>query len=115
NWTVTEQQWRAIRVLAPLEPGEAPVRWDPLVRWAVRFAESINLDAEERAYKLEIADNLRKAADAVRSNEEQWPTLLRRAFGSPNNLTAWRMHGAFLTWVRDNLDDARTLLLALWD
>ena len=115
NSTVTQEQWRAIRTLTPLEVGGPPAQWDPLVRWAVRFAESIDLDKDERAYKLEIAARLRTAADAVRSNDEEWPRHLRRAFGPPNNLTTWRMHGVFLTWAQENLDDARALLLALWD
>ncbi len=58
---------------------------------------------------------MRATADAVRDDDVQWPRLLRRAFGPPNNLTAWRMHDTFLTWVDDNVDAARSLLLALWD
>jgi hypothetical protein len=86
-----------------------------LVHWAVRFADSLDLDEVERTYKLEIAERVRAAADAVRANDAQWPRLLRRAFSPPNNLTAWRMHGTFLTWVNGNVDAARSLLLALWD
>jgi hypothetical protein len=115
NSTVTPEQWRALRALVPLEVGGTPVRWDPLVHWAVRFADSLDLDEVERTYKLEIAERVRAAADAVRANDAQWPRLLRRAFSPPNNLTAWRMHGTFLTWVNGNVDAARSLLLALWD
>ncbi len=115
NSTVTPEQWRAVRALVPLEVGGTPVRWDPLVHWALRFADSLDLDEVERTYKLEIAERVRVAADAVRGDDAQWPRLLRRAFNSPNNLTAWRMHRTFLTWVDDNLDAARSLLRALWD
>ncbi len=115
NLVVTSEQWRAIRALAPLEAAGTPVRWDPLVHWAARFAESVDLEAEERAYKLEIAVLLRAAADAVQGGDPEWPRLLRRTFGPPNNLTAWRMHAAFLTWVDENTDTARELLLGLWD
>lgn len=115
NSMVTPEQWRAVRALVPLEVGGTPVRWDPLVRWAVRFADSLDLDEVERAYKLEIAERVRAAAGAMRGDDAVWPRLLRRAFGPPNNLTSFYMHGTFLTWVDDNVDAARSLLLALWD
>jgi hypothetical protein len=61
NSTVTPEQWRAIRALVPLEIGGTPVCWDPLVHWAVRFADSLDLDEVERSYKLEIAERVRSA------------------------------------------------------
>lgn len=115
NSTVTPNQWRAIRELVPLEPGDSAVQWDPLVQWAVRFAESLDLDELERTFKLEIAARLVVAAGAARSGDAEWPRLLRRAFGPPNNLTGWRMHSTFLSWVDENLDDAKSMLLTLWD
>ena len=44
----------------------------------------------------------------------EWPRLLRRAFGSPNNLTSWRMHARYLDWVDAHREEARAALLALW-
>lgn len=115
NLSVTRDQWRAIRELAPLEPGQpAAVRWEPLVRWATRFAESVDFDAEERAYKLEIRDRLLAARDAMVAGEPEWPRLLRRAFGPPNTLTSWRVHGKYLDWVDAHPDEARAALLTLW-
>lgn len=98
-----------------VEQSVPTVRWDPLARWSARIAQSVDLDVVERAYKLEIAENLRAAADAVELNDPEWSALLRRAFGPPNNLTAWRMHGTFLRWVAENPENARDLLLVLWD
>lgn len=74
----------------PPVPPERSARWDPLVHWAVRFADSLDLDEVERTYKLEIAERVHAAAGAVRGDDAQWPRLLRRAFSTPNNLTAWR-------------------------
>ncbi|MGY1637890.1 AAA family ATPase [Geodermatophilus sp. SYSU D00742] len=115
NSAVTPEQWRAVRALAPLEPGLAAVHWDPLVHWAVRFAESLDLEETERRYKLAIAARLLAAANALRTDDPEWPRLLRRSFGPPNNLTAWRMHGTFLSWVDEHRAEARTMLQALWD
>ncbi|WP_460526580.1 AAA family ATPase [Flindersiella endophytica] len=116
DFAVTRDQWRAILSIAPLEPEPARTgRWDDLVRWARRFAESIDFDAEERQYKLRIAEKVTAAANSVRSNEPEWPQLLRQAFGSPNNLTTFYAHGPLLNWVDANQEDARQALLALWD
>jgi MoxR-like ATPase len=115
NLSMTREQWRAVRELAPLEPGQpTAVRWGPLVHWAARFARSVDFDAVERNYKLEIRDHLLAARDAMLANAPEWPRLLRRAFGSPNNLTSWRMHATYLDWLEAHPDDARVALLALW-
>jgi hypothetical protein len=91
------------------------VRWESLIHWAARFAESLDFDAEERQYKLEIRDRLLTARDALLTDEPDWSQLLRRAFGSPNNLTAWRTHAAFLDWVDAHREAARSALLTLWE
>jgi MoxR-like ATPase len=97
------------------ERGEkAAARWGPLVHWSARFAESVDFDSEERNYKLEIRDHLLAARDAIVASAPEWPRLLRRAFGSPNNLTSWRVHSVYLDWVDAHPDDARVALLALW-
>jgi MoxR-like ATPase len=115
NLSLTRDQWWAIRELAPLESGPpTAARWEPLVRWAARFAESVDLDAVERDYKLEIRDHLLAARDAMKANSPEWRQLLRRAFGPPNNLTSWQMHARYLGWVDAHPDDARTALFALW-
>jgi MoxR-like ATPase len=116
NLAVTKEQWQVIRGLLPVEAStRSSLRWDPLVRWAVRFAESLDLDAVERSYKLMIAGKLTAASDAVRNGDPEWSRLLHRGFGAPNNLTSFHMHGRFLTWVDEHPEEARALLLALWD
>jgi MoxR-like ATPase len=116
NLSMTREQWWAIRELVPLQPGKSTeVRWGPLVHWAARFAESVDFDAVERNYKLEIRDHLVAARDAVVAGDPEWPRLLRRAFGSPNNLTNWQAHARYLDWVEAHADNAREALLALWN
>ena len=91
------------------------IRWGSLVRWSARFAESIDLEVVERAFKLEIAGKVVATADALRTGTPEWPVLLRRSFGSPNNLTSHFQHGALLRWVDANPEDAAALLDTLWD
>ncbi len=39
---------------------------------------------------------------------------LRKAFGPPNNLTAWQAHSRFLEWCANNHEEADKALLAFW-
>lgn len=92
-----------------------PGRWAEILHWATRYLESVDLDAEERQYKIQLAKNLNAAAEALATGNSEWNTLLRRSFGSPNNLTSWRMHDQFLAWVDANPALAASILRDLWD
>ena len=70
-------------------------------------------DEWEITYKHEVAANIRKAREAVEGRQEDWLAVLKRAFGAPNNLTAWQMHDKFLKWCEGNPDQARAALGAL--
>ena len=96
------------------EPSPDSSKWGQFIRWARRFVEHPNFDQYERDYKLEIADNLRKARLAAEAESDDWLDALRRAFGPPNNLTSWRAHAAFLAWCGEHRSEARTALLELW-
>ncbi len=89
--------------------------WDEFIHWAARFFQRPDYDSIERNYKLEIADHLRSVREAVRRADEDWPVKLKRAFGSPNNLTYFITHTTYLDWVNSNPDEARAGLLAIWD
>lgn len=89
--------------------------WDEFVEWARRFYAHADFDENERTYKLEISEKIRSARDAVRGNDDEWPTLLKRAFGPPNNLTYHITHVRFLDWTQDEPDAARQAMLDLWD
>ncbi|AWV91005.1 AAA family ATPase [Bradymonas sediminis] len=89
--------------------------WHEVLKWAKRFYESGHFEARERDYKLKIAQHIQAAITAVRDERPGWSKTLRRAFGSPNNLTSWRAHDAFLNWCDTNPDTARLALLQLWD
>jgi len=90
-------------------------RWDEFIHWARRFSEWDQFDEAERNYKLEIAANLQRARDALTTGTDDWVTLLKNAFGPPNNLTDWRFNQRFLAWVSDNKDVAGAALKALWN
>jgi 5-methylcytosine-specific restriction enzyme B len=88
-------------------------RWGQLVHWSRRFYEQENFEADERDYKLQIAENFQAARDALERGEP-WQELLRKAFGGPNNLTSWRSHDAFLKWAEGHPKEAAAALRTLW-
>lgn len=92
----------------------AEQRWDRFISWTRRIYEWTGFDRDERDYKLVIAENVKQARDAVVTGADDWLERLRKAFGSPNNLTSWRMHDRFLKWSRDDPERAREALIALW-
>jgi hypothetical protein len=88
--------------------------WDDFVKWAARFYRQPTFPADERDYKVTIADHLRNAKKAVDEGAPGWIESLQRAFGPPNNLTAWQMRDNFLRWVRSNSSLARDALVSMW-
>ena len=89
-------------------------KWDQFIHWARRFVEHPDFDKQERNFKIEISQNLQRAQSAVEADADDWVAVLRRAFGSPNNLTSWQVHDRFLTWCEEHRTAARTALLELW-
>ncbi len=89
--------------------------WHEFLHWAERIYEGQEFDRRERDYKLEIAENVQDAMVAVREDRPNWPKILRRAFGTPNNLTNSRAQENFLSWCEQSPKAARSPLLALWD
>lgn len=89
-------------------------KWDHFIHWARRFVEHPDFDQQERNFKIEISQNLQRAQSAVEADADDWVAVLRRAFGSPNNLTSWQVHDRFLTWCEEHRTAARTALLELW-
>jgi 5-methylcytosine-specific restriction enzyme B len=74
-----------------------------------------DFDAAERDYKVNLAGRLAGVRDQVLSGEPGWLDQLRAIFhSSANNLTSRYNHEPFLDWLRDNPDEGRDALCALW-
>ena len=96
--------------------GGTSSRWDETVFWSRKFFEWAKFDAEERDYKLAIAEKLANAREAHRTGSEDWLEQLKKAGRtSENNLTYHISMSKFLDWCEANPTDAKTLLGLLWD
>lgn len=97
-------------------------KWGSFAYWAERFRHpaafydtDVDFDETEVTYKLETAERLRQAIDAVRRGDDAWPKTLRDAFTKETNLTTWRVHDGFLEWCESQPDDAAKAILEFWD
>jgi MoxR-like ATPase len=121
NFRVTAQEWSALlRLLAErgvqVESTDLLTDpWDPFVTWASRLYELEDFATQETDYKLEIAQHIRDVQAALQGGADGWLDVLKRAFGSPNNLTPWQIHDAYIKWAQDNLDEAASGLRQAWD
>ena len=73
------------------------------------LADRAQFDRAEREYKLEIAGNIASALQAVKTGADL-DEPLKKAFGSPNNLTSWRTNGVFRQWAAEHPEQARRAL-----
>ena len=90
--------------------------WPAFLKWARRFREMEDFDREERDYKLAVAEHLRKVRLAVAERAEGWTETLRGGFTtSLNNLTSYRAHTRFFTWVAESPTEGGAALDALWE
>jgi hypothetical protein len=88
--------------------------WEPFLHWAQRLYEHPSFDADERNYKLQIADNMSEARSALESGTGQWMPALRRAFGPPNNLTNFHVHRKLFDWCTSDPEPGAAFLRRVW-
>lgn len=109
-WNLKDQA----AVLAALFEEAGGSAWSEYLGWAAKIYAVSDFDLEERDYKLEVAERMREARRLCEAGDDSWLPALRRAFGPPNNMTAWRANDDLLTWSSANPEQARALLVRLW-
>ncbi len=89
--------------------------WDELVSCAKILVDNGALQSNEIDYKLEIAQKLSEARNAVLNGFGNWTSLVKAALpnrqGSP---ISWRVAGNLKRWLEASPDDALEALRALW-
>ncbi len=88
--------------------------WDEFVRWAKRFADVVDLDANERAYKVELAERLAGVRDQVLGEMPGWERAFHAALRS-TNLLDWRTPGRLATAMEADRDQIHRALTAFWE
>jgi MoxR-like ATPase len=94
------------------EPDADP--WSQFMSWARRFRETASFEKAEIDYKKQIAARINDAKLALFANDSSFTEKLRKAFGPPNNLTAWQTHDRFLRWCNDHPEESAAALKTLW-
>jgi MoxR-like ATPase len=105
-------QVETIEQLVGSDDDSAAALWEPFLHWASRLYEHESFDAEERDYKLRIAERVAAARAAIAAGDGSWPDALKRAFSS--NLTSHFAHRPFLEWCAADPAAAAAFLTDLW-
>lgn len=91
----------------------SPPDWEGLLEWARALGSSVDLDAEEREYKLEAARRWQQAGEACVSGAEDWKALVKRAKNYGNLLDQFA--GSWLSNQMDGRSEAvRAAFAALY-
>ena len=87
-------------------------RWTPYLEEVRRYVESGLLDSEEVDYKLAIERQLREARRAVLARDEKCLDLVAKAIS--NNLASTYDKTGLRNWFREQPEEAREALRAIW-
>lgn len=85
--------------------------WDAFMHWASRFATDVDLDHEERDYKVQTAERLADALRQLEQGAESWPTTMRSALNV--NLVDTFFRVAFFNDLRERTDEVGAAIMAL--
>ena len=86
--------------------------WLEAVRLAKRLAGSIDVDATEREYKVQLADRLMALRPEIEAGVGDWVTALYRAMGT--NLVHYLSLMRFREALMTNPEEGRRQIMALW-
>ncbi|MCB9902868.1 MAG: AAA family ATPase [Planctomycetes bacterium] len=89
-------------------------RWSEFVDWCCEALKWPDFESQERDYKLRVGENMREARRAFLARVPDWPLLLKRGFGSPNNMTPYFTHEPFYQWAEAHPEEAAIALDHLW-
>ena len=66
-------------------------------------------------FKLDLAEALTRAREALLRDEPDWPTLVKAAIAHPQNkIINWRNHSKLTEWIDGNVGEALDVLSGMW-
>ena len=92
-------------------PSPTQTPWDEFMHWAARFAADVDLDREEREYKVQTAERIAAALQQLDAGDEGWTTSMRSALNV--NLVDTFFRVAFFDDLRDHADEVGAAIATL--
>ena len=87
--------------------------WETFLYWGQRLAESVDLDTEERLYKLQLAERLQAVRELALAAEPEWLNEFKRALASTNLLNRFFLI-AFFDELKSQPEKVREVLVSFW-
>lgn len=87
--------------------------WSRLLHWSRAVANDINIDEEERDYKLELAQRLAGVRSQVVDDNPAWPGELRKALTSSNLLNQYFLM-PLIEKLKQDRHSMREALVVIW-
>src|SRR5664279_3654364 len=88
-------------------------RWDQFLHWAPLVSRDIDLDEEERDFKIEVAGRLAAVRESMLANEPGWHEEFRRALTSSNLLNQYLLM-PLIENLREHTDAMRDAIVVIW-
>ena len=107
------ERWRSGGRKSSRDEDKEDDRLDDYIRRAQSFIGSGQLDAQEKEYKSEIAEELRQAREAVNAGNSEWPSMMKGALA--NNLSHYIPRSVLTDWFEVETPSAQGALRKLWD
>ena len=94
---------------------KAPQGWKEFFAWSARIQQTVDLDADERNYKLDLGKRFAEVIPSTKSADPEWQNAFKSAWNSSlNNLVDWTRRDDFAKWVESDPDSALVILHSLW-
>jgi len=90
--------------------------WDEFLHWARRMSDEVDIDTEERNYKLDLAQRLAAVREQLLADDPEWSTAFLAVLNpSKQNLLHWRfVQNNVRPATHDHVDAIREAILLLW-
>ncbi len=87
--------------------------WDSVIQFSRHFLEQVDLNDEERNYKLEFAKGAKVARQQLRDGQQQWFETLRREISKTNLVNQYFMM-ALIKASNEKPEELRAAVLDFW-
>ena len=87
--------------------------WEAFLHWGQRLADSVDLEVEERDYKLQLAKRLQSVRELALAADSEWLDEFKRTLASTNLLNRFFLI-AFFDELKSQPEKVREVLVSFW-